>query len=259
MCDEWMPRIELGLTWEEFHQLPRNPAFKYEYFDGKAVLSPRPRHFHGLLEMQPLPVPEDIRMRRLQGGELPELVPLFNAAFWNVQPFGSLSDARRGEAALQVLERTRTGGDGPLIEQACFMALSRDPKDKDDPSVAAARGAILITLLPEGDPSDQDSYYWPEPPPADCITRRLGRPHLTWIFVSHLERSLGLGSALLAAAVKELLALGFKELLSTFLLGNDSSMLWHWRNGFRLLPHPWSYRGMRRRIAEFSSGETPKP
>jgi hypothetical protein len=26
------------------------------------------------------------------------------------------------------------------------------------------------------------------------------------------------------------------------MLGNHSSMLWHWRNGFRLLPYPASRR-----------------
>jgi hypothetical protein len=31
-------------------------------------------------------------------------------------------------------------------------------------------------------------------------------------------------------------------LASTFLLGNESSMLWHWRNGFQLLQYPGSRR-----------------
>src|SRR2546423_464085 len=32
MCDDWMPVIRLPLTLDQFHQLPRNPAYKYEYF-----------------------------------------------------------------------------------------------------------------------------------------------------------------------------------------------------------------------------------
>jgi L-amino acid N-acyltransferase YncA len=58
----------------------------------------------------------------------------------------------------------------------------------------------------------------------------------------------GVGSALLAAAVRELLALGFPRLFSTFLLGNESSLLWHWRNGFQLLSSPYSLRRMRQRL-----------
>ena len=108
-------------------------------------------------------------------------------------------------------------------------------------------GAILITLLPHGDPCDWDSYSWAEAPPADCIERRLGRPHLTWIFVSPTDRGFGTGTALLAASVHALLALGFTQLLSTFMAGNDQSILWHWRNGFQLLAHPGSVRLMRKR------------
>ena len=43
----------------------------------------------------------------------------------------------------------------------------------------------------------------------------------------------------LSSALREL---GFTSLLSTFLAGNDSSMLWHWRVGFRLLSYPGSPR-----------------
>ena len=40
--------------------------------------------------------------------------------------------------------------------------------------------------------------------------------------------------------------LGYTELVSSFILGNDSSMLWHWRNGFELL----AYSGSRRKFRE---------
>src|SRR5262249_55086634 len=148
-----------------------------------------------------------------------------------------LDDATRQEAARQALERTRTGGDGPWVERGSFVA------HEDGRPV----GAILVTLLPDGDPCDWDSYYWPGPPPPDCVERRLGRPHLTWVFVAPLHAGEGVGTALLAAAAGALRGLGFTELLSTFMVGNDSSMLWHWRNGFRLLAYPGSRRELRKR------------
>jgi GNAT superfamily N-acetyltransferase len=101
---------------------------------------------------------------------------------------------------------------------------------------------VLVTLLPATDPADWRSYHWPEPPPADCVARGLGRPHLTWVFVSPYYGGRGAGTALLHAAAKALRAKGYTEMASTFLLGNESSMLWHWRNGFRLLPHAHSLR-----------------
>jgi GNAT superfamily N-acetyltransferase len=242
MCDEWMPTLALPLTAEQFHRLPRNPAFKYELFGGQAYLSPRPKHFHAVLELPPAPAEGPARLRPFQVADWEGLVPLFAGAFRHVQPFGSLDDETLAEAARKCLERTRTGGDGPFVEAASFVAL-----DEHD---GRPNGAALVTLLPEGDPCDWDSYAWRDPPPPDALERRLGRPHLTWIFVAPLARYDGLGSALLAAAADALLGLGYRRLFSTFLLGNDSSMLWHWRNGFRLLPYPGSRRLLRRRWEE---------
>jgi hypothetical protein len=232
MGDSWMPTIKLPLTEEELEQLPRNAAYRYEYLDGQAYLSPRPRHYHALLDLRRVPAPENVTLRQLHAEDLPALAPLFAEAFQHIQPYGSLAKTTRLEASRQALKRTHTGGDGPWIEQASFGAC------QDDELV----GAILITLLPDADPCDWDSYRWSEPPPPDCIAHRLGRPHLTWIFVSPWLAGQGVGSALLVAAGNALLDLGFHQLLSTFMLGNDSSMLWHWRNGFRLLAYPGSPR-----------------
>jgi GNAT superfamily N-acetyltransferase len=233
MCDLWMPSLRLPLTIEEFRQLPRNAAYRYEYLEGQACLQPRPRHYHALLDLRPMALADAVEVESLGAHEVMDLTPLFVAAFRYIQPYGSIAEeATRLEAARQALERTLTGGDGPWIWQASFMA-------KQDDQVV---GAILITLLPDTDPCDWNSYRWPEPPPPDCIERRLGRPHLTWIFVSPGTVGQGIGTALLAATVKALRELGYKQLLSTFMLGNDSSMLWHWRNGFRLLPYSGSTR-----------------
>lgn len=244
MCDEWMPVIKLDVGVEQFHQLPRNPAYKYEYFDRKAVLSPRPKHYHAMLDLEAVGglagtevLSSAITLRPTRPEDFERLEPVFAGAFHFIQPFGGLDDDGRRRAAHQCLDKTRTGGDGPWIQQASLVAL----RERD------LIGAILITLLPAGDPCDWDSYHWREPPPADCIARRLGRPHMTWVFVSPWFAGHGVGTALLSATVRELRALGFTELLSTFMLGNDSSTLWHWRNGFRLLANPSSIRRFRER------------
>jgi GNAT superfamily N-acetyltransferase len=236
MSDQWMPTLTLPLSFEQYLQLPRHPAYRYEYLEGTAYLSPRTRHYHALLKLEPLEVPDDVPMRPATLADFAELEEVFSDAFDRQQPFASLDDATRLEAARQCLERTRTGGDGPWIDRASFVALQE----------GNIVGAILITLLPEGELSDWNGIYWAATPPSDAVERRLGRPHLTWIFVAPLCVGQGVGTALLAAAVRELRALGFTELVSTFLLGNDSSMLWHWRNGFQLLTYPGSFRRWRR-------------
>ncbi|HEY7326131.1 MAG TPA: GNAT family N-acetyltransferase [Gemmataceae bacterium] len=240
MCDEWMPRLELPLTFEQFRQLPRNAAYKYEYFDELVWLNPRPRYYHALLDLEawaarPLDgASHKAKLRPVQATDWEGLAPLFSAAFDRQQPFCGLDDERALLAARKALEHTRSGGDGPWIEQASFVATDGDAGHE--------LGAILVTLLPDRDPSGWHSYHWDEQPPPDALAQRLGRPHLTWIFVSPFEAGHGVGTLLLSAAVRELLTLGYKQLASTFLIGNDSSMLWHWRNGFQLLSYPGSWR-----------------
>src|SRR5207249_2766715 len=144
-----------------------------------------------------------------------------------------LGEDERLMAAKKCLEQTRSGGDGPLLESACLVAVADAPEH--------LCGAILTTLIPMVDLSDADANLrWEEKPPPMCVERRLGRPHLTWVFVSPFEAGHGIASCLLTAAVRELLTLGFNDLASTFLAGNEVSALWHWRNGFRLLGHPAS-------------------
>lgn len=244
MCDQWMPALEYPLTAEQFHQLPRNPAYKYEYLGHRALLSPRPRHYHARLRLRPPADDADpvgpvaaAAVRPARAGDWPALEKPFCGAFHRVQPFASLDEATMEQAARQCLGRVQTGGDGPWIESASFIAEQE----------GHAVGALLVTLLPAGDSCDWDSYYWREPPPADAVAKRLGRPHLTWIFVAPWHTGHGLGTRLLNRAVRALLGLGYDELLSTFLVGNDSSMLWHWRSGFELLAHPGSVRSMHER------------
>ena len=247
MCDEWMPTVTLEMSPEQFRQMPRNPAYRYDYLDGQAMLSPRAKHYHAVLNLtkappapEPLTIAAALRVRPVDEDDWRALPRLFSDAFRNTQPFACLDDEMLREAARQSLARTHIGNDGPLIASASFVAEQS----------GHVVGAALITLIPHGDPCQSESYRWHEPPPPDAIARRLGRPHLTWIFVTPLLAGKGAGSALLHAATQELRRLGFTQLLSTFVLGNDSSMLWHWRCGFELLSYPTSYRLRRQRKLE---------
>jgi hypothetical protein len=176
----------------------------------------------------------------LRDEDMDELKKVFVASFAGHQPFASLDADARARAADQCLEKTRAGADGPWLRQASFVARAHK-----DQSLA---GAILITLMPDGDAHEYDSYYWNEPAPGDLIETRGGRPHLTWVFVRPWLAGQGAGTALLHAAVQVLSDLSYRELFSTFLLGNHASAMWHWRHGFELLSHPYSVRRMRREI-----------
>jgi hypothetical protein len=246
MLDRWFSVIKLPLSLRQFHRLPHNSAFKYEYFSKAAWLSPRPKFYNARLVLRPwqdtplseVDAQEPITFRWLEDDDWPRLSRLFAASFHRVQPFASLSDRRRLEASRECLKHTRDGGDGPLIRPACHIAVSRDH--------GQPIGAILVTLIP---PVDLDHFWsmsWKTPPPVDCVEQRLGHAHLTWIFVGPWHAGYGVGTALLAQASRGLIELGYTELVSSFILGNDSSLLWHWRNGFELLP----YAGSRRKFRE---------
>ena len=125
--------------------------------------------------------------------------------------------------------------DGALVGPASFIA------EVDNAIV----GVILITLLPGGDATDWNSYHWDDIAPADLWEQHQGQPHLTWILVSRFAQGTGIGTRLLYEAVQVLRRQGYKTLWTTFLLGNDSSQLWHWRNGFELLPHGLSKRHLK--------------
>jgi hypothetical protein len=246
MIDEWFSTIKLPITFKQWRKLPQNRAYKYEYFGGKAWLTPRPKGYHALLdlnaftstiEMRPQ---DDVVIRPLAEGDWKHLTKVFAGAFHRVQPFASLSDKTREKAARKCLKCTREGGEGPLIAEACFVAELAEKR--------LPVGAILITLLPDRDPLEFNSWHWHKPPPAEAVAKRLGRPHLTWVFVGPWHAGYGVGMAMLYAAVRGLIQLGFRELASTFLLGNESSTHWHWRAGFRLLPYPGSMRLVHDRV-----------
>ena len=90
--------------------------------------------------------------------------------------------------------------------------------------------------------------HWHEAAPANLWDKGQGQPHLTWIFVRQYSQGAGIGTQLLQKAVRVLKKQGYKTLWTTFQQGNDSSALWHWRNGFELFPNLMSKRRRRREL-----------
>ena len=56
MWSRCMRLVKIRMSIQAFHQLPRHAAYKYEYLDGEAWLSPRPKTYHALLDLC-LPAP----------------------------------------------------------------------------------------------------------------------------------------------------------------------------------------------------------
>jgi GNAT superfamily N-acetyltransferase len=243
-----MPALQIPLTPEQFQQLPRNPSYRYEYRNGRAWLTPRARFYHARKDLRARDTPRDLEpvgpleLAPVRDVDFEALESVFRWAFARAQPFAGLAEQTLREAARTCLEKTRTGGDGPWVRQASFQARV--------PGEAGCAGAVLITLLPEGEATAYDSYYWHDEAPLNLLEQRGGRPHLTWIFVEPPRAGFGIGTALLEGACAALRRLGYHELFSTFVAGNDASTLWHWRNGFELLSYPLSARRLKKEWME---------
>ena len=107
MLDRWFSIIKLPVSLKQFHQLPQNPAYKYEYINKTAWISPRPKFYNARLALHPHcePAPETvdaqeaIGFRRFEEADWARLTHLFAGAFSRLQPYASLSDRRRLESA----------------------------------------------------------------------------------------------------------------------------------------------------------------
>jgi GNAT superfamily N-acetyltransferase len=223
----------IRLTREEFERLPRNGGYSYQFVNGVARLTPNAIYYRARLDLQAADGPERLlpdprlTIRSVVDTDWPALPALFADAFEQMQPFGSLDRNWRNQVGGALMAQTREGGDGPFLSEASVVACDPD---------GACLGALLLTLAPAQGSPGEDTFIWHTDPPPDAIALCRGRPHLTWVFVASAAAGRGIGTRLLAQASERLRAAGFTEVVTTFIRGNEASALWHWRNGFRLLP-----------------------
>ncbi len=275
--EEPCPPVVFPVSWETFRRLPRHPGYRYEYRNGEACLTPHPRQYHCLLPLQSfdaatmIETPRAlIRVRPLCEPDWQPLEAVFDRAFRKTDapedieflqtvragtddvasgdvPNGDVPSCKtlvRDSPSRDALGRVRSGESGPLVRTACFVAMAGRPEE-----AGSLVGGLFVTLLPAGDLERFDDPVWAEPPPPDAIGQRWGRPHLTWVFVDPPSARRGIASLMLGHAARALRVLGYRELASTFLLGNEPSTLWHWRNGFRLASYVGSPRVANQRDA----------
>src|SRR4051794_2453951 len=102
MWSKCMRMVRIRMSIKEFHQLPRHAAYKYEYLDGEAWLSPRPKTYHALLDLRRQEPPVEtgrVTTRHASAGDWDDLSALFSAAFCDRPPFLGLDDRKRRAAA----------------------------------------------------------------------------------------------------------------------------------------------------------------
>ena len=228
MLDRFAEPLELLIPIELFERLPYQSDYKYEYFDGRAVISYRPRMATVRLAVLPRPDSDvdGMAIRPVNWDEdRGDLIQLFVGAFARTPPMDTIAEGRREEAAAAALDNTRDGGDGLAVPAASFVAIEN--------TTGRLIGAALVTFI------QLHQREWPDAilPPRLC--------NLTWLFVSPWKQRDGVATALVARVVNALAAMDERWLVSHFERSNSASLLFHWRSGFELLSDGFSRRRLR--------------
>jgi GNAT superfamily N-acetyltransferase len=239
--DRWFRPVRVPMSFESYERLPRHPSYKFEYWDGQLRISPRWASHSMFLELRPpgtrdlVDDPRVASIRPLASDDWEVLPEVLATAFEDTPPLGMLGYVRRVWAARDWLWSTRDGNEGPLVEPACMVAVDREDN-------ADVLGALVVTLMIGRTRSWYARRRLAVPPPPPQLAEDQGQPQVSWVFVRRGASDQGVGSALLASATRSLWNAGHRELASATDRGNVLSMAWHWRNGFRLLPHRESIR-----------------
>jgi hypothetical protein len=186
------------LSRELFERLPRHPDWKYEYINGQAMLSPRPRALR-LRRPTGQPVTQvrpGIEIRALDAGADGAAVAALLTEVWSREdPYRSYDD--QGKTLRGEIERG--------LSTARFGAVAMDQ--------GAQRAAALVHGEHE-------------------------QPTLTWLTVGFEARERGLATALLAWICVMLNERGVRELASGASAANLASLRWHLSRGFALAADP---------------------
>lgn len=194
--------VRIPLSFEDHERIPRHPDWRWEYWDGAAQISYRPRPIC-VRRWNGLPVVRRGRhdVRLVHGAD--DLARAFLAEFWRAEdPCRTFEQ----ETAIEWLRACLDDSFARLAEPAG--------------AVADVSGQVVGVVL------------------LERPHRNEAAPFLSWLSVRPGYRCDGVGTALLAAIVDALNAGGVQWLDSGASPANRASLVWHWRNGFQALPDP---------------------
>jgi len=187
------------MAFATFERMPRRLGWQQEYYDGKAHIEPYRVFVPLVLDLRPRKVSRRAGMRSLLPADAPELDSAFLDAFAGAPEYATYPARRFRNTGSDYLERFFGNDEGAWSPASLVAAVGRR-------IVAAA----FIKQRPSG-------------PLLDCLLVRAEHQRHGW------------GTALVARAVTDLCQRGERELHSYALLGNQPSLAWHLRFGFREL------------------------
>ena len=195
----------ITMSIEEFRLLPRDPGWKYEYFDEMAHITPRARLATVRLGVGSRPLKPPLPLRGVVASDQEGLVAAFVAAFADSADYCDVPREGISCSAQECLRDFHAGARGEALPSSC---VAIDDAAEDPVEVVA--GAALVTRAKDG-----------------C-------PLLDMLFVRPSWQRRGLATALVSWSLRELVAEGEATLRSRYLLANEPSQAWHQQFGFTL-------------------------
>ena len=203
-----MQRQHLPITFDAFERLPRKPGWKYEYFNGEAVLSPKSLCVVTRVAVESRIVRSRFLLRRAIPDDEGLLIDAYLEAFKDTVEYCDWPAEATERSARETIQQF-FGGDRGRPHGASRLAVS-DEHD-EEPCVL---GAALV------------------------IEGRCG-PVLDLLFIRPQWQRQGLATALVSAVLGRLHDEGAQHLTSRYLLANEASRAWHWSFGFVDEPDLW--------------------
>jgi len=193
---------------EQFDLLPCEIGWKQEYSDGVAHISPRMAIAYTSLPTQTPEISSvltDIVLRPVLESYEPELMRCFQEAFADAFEYCDQTISQVKASAKQCL---RHFFQGPFHRWLPASRIALVPANA--PQAGTIAGAALVISQ----------------------TRDKDWALLDMLYVSPAVQRKGLATALVASALNELHASGWRRLVSRYQLGNKPSQAWHRRFGF---------------------------
>lgn len=190
------------MSMEEFELLPMRPGWKYEYWDGRAHITPRENSVIVAMPVTARRASTSFVLRRVSSDDALELTAAFLEAFVDSVEYCDWKTDKINKAADKAIRSHFSGARGrPHIASRVAMAFDRGLR-RD-----SIVGAALLTQAPR-------------------------YPILDLLFVRPAWQRLGIATALMSNAMNELHDLGETLLKSAYHAANEGSMNWHHRFGF---------------------------
>ena len=197
----------LAMTFEQFELLERKPGWKYEYWHGKAHISPGHRVVTASVNIEPRSCKYPGRIGPAEKKYEAELIFAYLAAFRDTIEYCDWEEEKIADSARKSVAGFFAGERGNPLP-ASRLALVSHPEVEDRLVV----GAALLVEMDDG-----------------C-------PLLDILFVSPEWQRRGIATALVSSAIDQLHGSGYRRLKSRYMLGNDESRAWHGKFGF--VAHP---------------------